>query len=119
MTARLGTSLQAVLDQAGVQLKRSSRVAELLAEHRMHYAYGPDAACLCKWVPTTPAIWDSEHREHVADVLDAHVAEIRADMVEQFAGLLAEVRSDLRPRANVKDVLGWLDDAVKAMGGAS
>lgn len=117
MTARLGTSLQAVLDEAGVQLKRTG-VLELLAQHQMHYAYGPDAACLCKWGPEDPRCWTSEHLQHVASVLDAHLAEVRAEMVEQFAGLLAEVREDLAPRAKAKDLLGHLDDAVKAMGGA-
>lgn len=40
-----------------------------------------------------------------------------AAAVEQFAGLLADVRADLATMALAKDVLGWLDDAVKAMDG--
>lgn len=80
--------------------------------------------------------WDS-YRERIADALMALVVypvsvQVRctdsedyarihnegyATAVEQFGEMLTEVRSDLRPRANAKQVLGWLDDAVKAMGG--
>lgn len=46
-----------------------------------------------------------------------HFNEGFAAAVEQFAGLLVEIRSDLATMALAKDVLGWLDDAVKAMDG--
>lgn len=46
-----------------------------------------------------------------------HFNKGHAAAVEQFTALLAEVRADLAPMALAKDVLGWLDDAVKAMDG--
>lgn len=91
MRARLGTSLQAVLHLAGVRLKGD-----------------PDQAPK----PVVAVV-------HCGDMEDyaRHFNEGYAQAVEHFSELLTEVRSDLRSRARAKDVLGWLDDAVKAMGG--
>jgi hypothetical protein len=77
-------------------------------------------------------IWDLEellaaHPAEPVDVVVVHSGDLEkqaehfnegyATAVEQFAGLLVEIRSDLATMALAKDVLGWLDDAVKAMDG--
>lgn len=90
--SRVGTSLQAVLQLAGVRLKRDPEQAP---------------------APVVAVV-------HCGDMEDyaRHFNEGYAEAVGQFEQLLTEVREDLSPTAAPADFLGYLDDAVKAMGGA-
>lgn len=88
MTARLGSSLQAVLEMAGVRWKRDP---------------APDAAVV-----------HCDDMEAYARHFNEGFAEARS----QFAELLTEAREDLADDATAAELLGCLDDAVKAMGGS-
>lgn len=64
----------------------TSAVLEVLNAHRMHYAYGDDAACLCGWAPTHMRAWHDEHRVHTAEMVAAalpHLLEIARNLPSQ------------------------------------
>lgn len=52
-------------------MTETSEALKILNAHRMHYAYGDAAACLCGWAPIHAQDWDHEHRVHVAFILTA------------------------------------------------
>lgn len=92
MTARLGTSLQAVLSLAGVRLKRDPEQAPQ---------------------PVVAIVHCGDMEDFARASNDGF-----ATAVEQFAELLTEAREDLSDTATAAELLGYLDDAVQAMGRA-